>query len=157
MDETSKALATKLYTQLLDAWNQRDAKSFAALFSVTGSTVGFDGSPLDGRSAIETSLLDIFTHHRTAAYVAKVREVRELAAGVTLLRAVVAMLPEGHTELNPAVNAIQSVVMVNEGARWAIALLQNTPAAFHGRPEAAAALTEELTAVLRSGAVVHAG
>ncbi len=149
--------ATALYAQLIDAWNRRNAVDFAALFSLTGSSVGFDGSPLDGRAVIESTLLEIFAHHPTAAYVAKVREVRQLGPGVALLRAVVGMLPPGQTEINPAVNAMQSVVMVNEGERWTIALLQNTPAAFHGRPQAAAALTDELTAVLRSRTTVQAG
>jgi uncharacterized protein (TIGR02246 family) len=157
MNQMTTEQATKLYAQLIDAWNRRSAADFAALFSETGSTVGFDGSPLDGRAVIESTLCDIFAHHPTAAYVAKVREVRQLGSGVTILRAVVGMLPPGQTELNPAVNAIQSMVVVDEGHRWAIALLQNTPAAFHGRPQAATALTDELTAVLRSGAAVQAG
>ena len=35
-----------------------------------------------------------------------------------------------------------------------IALLHNTPAAFHGRPELAEELTRELTDVLRSGLII---
>jgi hypothetical protein len=57
-------------------------------------------------------LRDIFASHPTAAYVAKVREIRLPAPGVTLLRAVVGMVPPAQTELNPSVNAIQSVVFV---------------------------------------------
>jgi hypothetical protein len=37
-----------------------------------------------------------------------------------------------------------------------VALLQSTPAAFHGRPELAEQLTRELTAVLQAGHVVVA-
>ena len=96
----------------------------------------------------------IFEHHRTATYVAKVREVRQLGADVVLVRAVVGMRPPGSAELNPAVNAIQSVVMTGQGASLRVALLHNTPAAFHGRPELAEALTRELTDVLHAGQVV---
>jgi hypothetical protein len=83
-----------------------------------------------------------------------VREVRAVVTGVTLIRAVVGMVPPGASELNPAVNAIQSVVVVDRDGLATIALLHNTPAAFHGRPEMAEALTKELTSVLRSGGTV---
>ena len=51
-------------------------------------------------------------------------------------------------EINPAVNAIQSLVAVTRDGRWRIALFQNTPAQFHGRPELAQQLTEELRQLL---------
>ena len=54
-------------------------------------------------------------------------------------------------------NAIQSLVMVADGAVMKIALLHNTPAAFHGRPQVAEQLTQELTAVLRTGQILVAG
>jgi hypothetical protein len=73
---------------------------------------------------------------------------------VTLLRAVVGMIPPGKTELNPAANAIQSLVVVTEAARPRIALLHNTPAAFHGRPHVVEQLTHELTEVVRQGQLV---
>ena len=85
---------------------------------------------------------------------AKVREVRELGADVVIVRAVVGMRPPGSAELSPEVNAIQSVVMTGQGASLRVALLHNTPAAFHGRPELAEALTRELTDVLHAGRVV---
>lgn len=143
-----------LYTRLLEAWNKRDARAFAALFAVDGNVVGFDGSPMNGRDQIGAALEAIFDHHQTASYVAKVREVRSLAPGVTLLRAVVGMVPPGSAGLNPNVNAVQSAVLVQEDGEWRIALFQNTPAAFHGRPEMVEQLTEELRQVVRSGQVV---
>ena len=82
--------------------------------------------------------------------------MRRLGEDVRLLRAVVGMVPPGTTELNPAVNAIQSVVIVGPRGQLEIALLHNTPAAFHGRPHLAHELTDELTGVLRSGKSVQA-
>lgn len=143
-----------LYTQLLTAWNNRDAQSFAALFAETGSAVGFDGSQMNGRVEIATSLRAIFSTHQTASYIAKVREIRPLGSHAVLLRAVAGMMPPGSRELNPAVNAVQSVVVVDDPGGATIALLQNTPAAFHGRPELAQRLTEELSAVARAGRIV---
>jgi uncharacterized protein (TIGR02246 family) len=145
-----------LYQQLLDAWNARDAAAFAALFSEDGSVVGFDGSPMNGRAEIRSALEGIFGSHQTASYVAKVREIRRLGSDVLLARSVVGMVPPGKAELNPAVNAIQSLVAAGRGADMRIALLHNTPAAFHGRPELAEQLTRELTDALRSGRTVTA-
>jgi uncharacterized protein (TIGR02246 family) len=143
-----------LYTRLLDAWNRRDADAFASHFTADGNVVGFDGSQMDGAAQIAGELHAIFASHQTAAYVAKVREVRTLDSHTMLLRAVVGMAPPGKKELNPAVNAIQSLVVLETAGQPQIALLQNTPAAFHGRPELADRLTGELTEVLRSGRVV---
>jgi uncharacterized protein (TIGR02246 family) len=145
-----------LYQQLLDAWNARNAAAFAALFSEDGSVVGFDGSPMNGRAEIRSALEGIFGSHQTASYVAKVREIRRLGSDVLLARSVVGMVPPGKADLNPAVNAIQSLVAAGRGADMRIALLHNTPAAFHGRPELAEQLTRELTDAHRSGRTVTA-
>ena len=52
--------------------------------------------------------------------------------------------------INPAVNAIQSLVCKRVDEVWKIALLQNTSAAFHGRPELAMQLTNDLRLALNS-------
>lgn len=138
------AALRQLHATLLDCWNRRDAAGYAALFAPEGSLVGFDGSAVDGAAAIEAHLGRIFADHRPAAYVAVVREVRALGPVTALLRAAAGMVPPGQTRVNPAVNAIQSLVARYDGTRWWIELFQNTPAAFHGRPEAVTALTAEL-------------
>jgi len=148
--------AIGLYRRLLEAWNRRNAADFAALFAPDGNTVGFDGSQMNGRDEIASTLKAIFEHHQTASYVAGVREVRQLGPGVVLIRAAVGMVPPGQGELNPAVNAIQSVVLTESGGALSIALLHNTPAAFHQNAAAGEALTRELTEVLRAGRVVQA-
>jgi uncharacterized protein (TIGR02246 family) len=150
------SITTALYTSLLEAWNRRDPDAFASLFTTNASVVGFDGSQMNGATEIARELRSIFASHPTAAYVAKVREVRQLDNHAVLLRAVVGMAPPGKTELNPAVNAIQTLVILETAGQPRIALLQNTPAAFHGRPELAKQLTSELTKVLRGGKVVAA-
>ena len=138
-----------IYQRLLDAWSRRDAAAYAALFDDGANVVGFDGSQMNGRSEIESTLAGIFAHHQTASYVSIVREVRTLTPEVAILRAVVGMVPPGQTDINPAVNAIQSLVAVKRGGQWRIALFQNTPAQFHGRPEITQQLTEELRQLLR--------
>ncbi len=53
-------------------------------------------------------------------------------------------------DIRPELNAVQTLVAVKHGNdRWKIAIYQNTPAAFHGRPELGEQLTEELRQVLQ--------
>jgi len=139
-----------LYQTLLEAWNDKDAHEMAELFSENGNVIGFDGSQMDGRKQIESVLGQIFADHPTPVYVAAVREVRFLAPGVALLRAVAGMVPRGHSDINPALNAVQSLIATKEQDRWRIALFQNTPAALHGRAELSEQLTAELRQALRA-------
>ena len=133
-----------LYRQLLASWNRRDAGAFAAAFVEDGTVIGFDGSPVGGRDAIRESNQRIFDHHATGRYVGKVRDVRRLGDGVALLSAVSGVVPAGAADLNPALNALQTLVAVYQDGAWRIAHYQNTPAQFHGRPELVEALTAEL-------------
>ena len=111
--------------------NRREPDAFASLFGETGSAVGFDGSQMNGQTERAATLRGIFAHHQTAAYVAKLREIRTLGS-----------------------NAVQSLLVVREAGRPRIALLHNTPAAFHGRPHMVDELTGELAEVARRGQLV---
>ena len=141
----------RLYEQILIAWNQQDAPSMAAYFQEDGNLVGFDGTQADSRADIEDHLRPIFADHPTAAYVAKVREIRMLGRDVGLLRAVVGMIPPNSDDINPAGNTVQTLVAVHNSHGWQAALFQSTPAAWHGRPQDSAELTEELRDVMRRG------
>jgi uncharacterized protein (TIGR02246 family) len=141
-----------LYSQLLAGWNARDAASFAALFTDDAEVIGFDGSQMTGRGGIETTLHGIFSDHETGAYVGIVRSVRILSPEVAMLRAVSGVVPAGQTNLNPALNAQQTLIAIKRDGVWRIALYQNTPAQFHGRPDLAQRLTEELRAARASSA-----
>lgn len=145
-----EAVCRVLYHRLLDRWNERDGRGMAELFADDGSVVGFDGSQLNGQVAIEAEMVRIFEHHQPAAFVGIVREVRRLTNDVELLRAVAGMVPPGQDDINPAVNAIQSLIAVRQGGEWKLALFQNTPAQFHGRPELFEALTEDLRRELKA-------
>src|SRR5690349_23086931 len=92
-----------LYEQLIRAWNGRDAKAFADLFATDGTMVGFDGTQATGAEILE-HLGGVFGDHPTAAYVARVREVRPLGADAAVLRAIVGMVPPGKSELAPPTN-----------------------------------------------------
>ena len=129
---------------MLDSWNRKSGVDFASLFLEDGEAVGFDGSSHQGRSQIEADLTGLFSRHIPAAYVGIVRSIRFLAPDVALLRTVAGMVPPGQSDIHPAVNAVQTLIARREGEVWRIALFQNTPAAYHGRPELTRQLTEEL-------------
>lgn len=137
-----------LYQALLDCWNDRSAERYADLFTEGGNAVGFDGSQMNGRHEIAAELRRIFADHQTTRYLGKVREVRLIAPEVAVLRAVVGMVPPGQSDINPAANAVQTLVAAGQAGKWRIELFQNTPAAFHGRPQLAEKLTEELRELL---------
>jgi uncharacterized protein (TIGR02246 family) len=139
-----------LYQELLKRWNKRRASEMTDLFAEDGNLVGFDGSQINGRSEARSVLSQIFADHQTAAYLGIVKEVRLLSPDVAILRAVAGMVPPGQSDINPEVNAVQTLVSVKQQNKWSIALFQNTPAAFHGRPELSERLTEELRQALRT-------
>jgi uncharacterized protein (TIGR02246 family) len=124
------------------------SKEYASFFTKDGNVVGFDGSQMKGTDEIESEISRVFAHHQTATYVSKVREVRFLSLEIALLQGVAGMVPPGGNDINPSVNAIQSLVATRQGDEWRIALFHNTPAQFHGRPELVQALTEELRQIL---------
>jgi len=138
-----------LYARLLETWDKRNARDYALQFASDASLVGFDGSQVNGQLEIGAHLTEVFTHHQTPCYVAIVREVRMLASDVTLLRANTGLIPSGKEDIDPALNAVQSMIAVQKGGTWKVSLFHNTPAAYHMRPDLAKQLTEELRAKLR--------
>ncbi len=147
-DTSTSAEISALYQKLLDSWNRRNAEDFAAMFEDDAYCVGFDGSPMNSRAQIEKELRPIFADHPTAAYVAKIRDINLIAPDVALLRAVAGMVPPGKSDIMPERNAMQTLVAARHGSQWRIALFQNTPARFDGRPEMAEALSKELQQLL---------
>ncbi len=139
----------KLYLLLIEAWNNRSAKGMAELFAVDGEMIGFDGSLVTGKDDIFDHLDPIFRDHPTAAFVTKIKNVRFLGSETAILRAIVGMVPPGKTDINPNVNAHQTLTAINVKGDWRIVLFQNTPAQFHGRPEFVEAMSDELRQVLK--------
>jgi uncharacterized protein (TIGR02246 family) len=145
---TDETEVRALYQQLLEGWNKRSADAMADPFDEEGELIGFDGSQFAGRADIASHLQQIFADHPTPAYVGKVRGVRFLGPEVAVLRAVAGMVPPGQSDLQPNLNTHHSIVAVKRKGKWRIALFQNTPAQFHGRPELVQKMTEELQQLL---------
>lgn len=137
----------ELYHELIRAWNERDAATFAALFALDGVTIGFDGSLMTGTLEIEGSLTQIFRDHPTPPYYPKISSTRFVTDDCGILVAIAGMSPGCASAINPAFNARHSLVAVKRDGDWKIVHFQNTPAAFHGRPEMVASMTAELQVV----------
>jgi uncharacterized protein (TIGR02246 family) len=151
-DDSPEAQVRALYRRLLASWNERDARAYASSFATDASVVGFDGSQMDGRAAIEAELSKVFADHPTRPYVGIVREVRSIGDSVAILRGVAGMYwrDEQKKKIDAKLNAVQSLVVEKSRGQWRAALFQNTPAVFHGRPELSEALTKELQSALDS-------
>jgi uncharacterized protein (TIGR02246 family) len=148
MSEAVEDGVRSLYHEILAGWNGDDAQAFAAPFADDGVVIGFDGSEIVGRTAIAEAMAAIFADHATGSYVGIVRSVRPLGPGIALLRAISGVVPAGERDLKPELNAVQALIAQRGDSGWRVLLYQNTPAAFHGRPEAREAMTEELREAL---------
>jgi uncharacterized protein (TIGR02246 family) len=144
-----------LYKRLLETWNNNNANDFASLFARNGNSIGFDGSQMNGRKQINDEISQIFANHKVSSFVGIIREIRSLCPTVFVLRAVAGMVPPGQSTINPAVNAIQTLIALKEQEQFYIALFQNTPAAFHGRPELSHQVTAELQVVFNNQHIIQ--
>ena len=156
VNASDEKLIQALYREFLQSWNDLDAEKLAAAFTDDGHLIGFDGSELQGRAEIESTIKKIFDDHgkpagpgqgpQTGTFVAAVRSVRFLTPDIAVLTAVNGSAVSG--KLAPERNAVQSLVAVRTADGWRIAHLQNTPAQYHGRPDLTEALTKELARLL---------
>jgi uncharacterized protein (TIGR02246 family) len=144
-ETNDEAQVRRIYKELLDRWNKRDASGMSELFAKDGNIIGFDGSQINGRQEAENVMGKIFSIHQTASFIGIIREIRFLSPEIAILRAVAGMVPQGQSDIDPSLNAVQTLVAAEQQGQWYIALFQNTPAAFHGRLD----LSEQLTAELR--------
>jgi uncharacterized protein (TIGR02246 family) len=144
IESATEAVIESIYENLVNSWNETNARAFSDLFSESGTMVGFDGTTASGKQDIYSHLSSVFADHTPGRFVSIVRDIKVLCPSVGLLIAVAGMVSSGEHQINPKVNAIQSLVVVSEMNHFRIALFQNTPAAFHGRPQVAEHLTAEL-------------
>lgn len=146
--------AREIYRSLLTAWNERDARSFADLFAPDGVMIGYDGSSAESPDGVFDHLDPIITNHPTATYVAHVTDIRDIGAKLWLLRAMAGMVPPGEDQVNPAVNALHTVLVRGGDERASIVLFQNTPAQYHGRQDLSDQHLEILRPQVPSGDVL---
>jgi uncharacterized protein (TIGR02246 family) len=148
MEPNSQHPVRELYEALLRSWNSRDASRFASLFMQDAICVGFDGTEYGSAKEIASELGKIFRDHPVAAYVWKIRDVKQVDDRTVILHAVAGMVPPGSRSIKPERNVIHVLLARKQHDQWLIASYQNTPARYDGRPEVAEALTAELQALV---------
>ncbi|MEP7203097.1 MAG: SgcJ/EcaC family oxidoreductase [Ilumatobacteraceae bacterium] len=139
-----------LYRNLLDRWNEGDARGFRSLFRDDGSLIGIDGTAVESAGSIGDHLSALFADHQQPTYVSKVREIRALGPDAAILRAVAGLVPPGGSHIEPELNAEQVLAAVRRNGEWRIAHFQNTPVKLDGRPGERDALSGELQALVGS-------
>ena len=135
-----------LYARFLAGWNQRSGVTVSSVFADDGEIIDLDGTLRSGRLSIAADMRRLFAEHATPTFVGIVRSVRSLTERVAVLHAVAGMVPPGGEAVEPALHTVHSLVAVEDGGRWKIAVMQSTPARYGGRADAVAALTAELEA-----------
>src|ERR1044071_4704813 len=110
MKPAPRDAVVELYESLLRSWNDRDANHFAALFMADAICIGFDGTEYCSAKEIASELAKIFRDHPVAAYVWKVRDVKELDDHTVVLRAAAGMVPPGSKTIKPDRNVIHVMV-----------------------------------------------
>jgi uncharacterized protein (TIGR02246 family) len=138
-----------LFAQIIEGWNAGSAVAMASPFSGRADYVAFDGTHTRGRDEIAASHRALFDRFlRGTQLVGKLRSVRFLTEDVALLHAVGSTLMPGESDLAPDRNSVQTLVAVRRESGWELEAFHNTRAVYMGRPEEAAALTEELRSLL---------
>jgi uncharacterized protein (TIGR02246 family) len=138
-----------LYQQVLDGWNQGSGEAFAAPFAADGQQVAFDGTHFQSRQEIAEFHQMLFNRFlRGSRLVGKVTDIRFLSPGIALAHAIGGTVLAGESDLAPDRNSVQTLVAIKQDGVWRLASLHNSRAEFIGRPEAAAAMTEELRRLL---------
>jgi uncharacterized protein (TIGR02246 family) len=144
-----------LYQDWLDSWNGRSAEKMGELMAPQVNMIGFDGSQMNGKEDTVQQISEIFKSFPTGEFTAVVEEIRFIDAQTAVLRALAGIIPRGYKDINPSVNAIQTLIAREHSGKWLIEVFQNTPAAFHGRPELQHEVTAKLRAAMHSAGTTH--
>ena len=150
MATSRRSQLISLYENLIKSWNNRDAKSMAGLYAISGAQIGFDGSSISGPADIERHLASVFRDHPTPKFAFIIRDVKLLGEAVGLVRAIAGMATRDSSEINSSQNAVQTMLARKQRSLWKVELFQNTPARLDGRPEEVAAMTRELEAAVKA-------
>jgi uncharacterized protein (TIGR02246 family) len=141
---SDEATVRGLFEAVVAGWNARDPQAIAAGFLPNGTLVGFDGTVTIGQANIERDMRCIFADHQPGRWIAVIRNVWILNPNYAVLHAVSGWLQSGPDGALP--KGVQMMSAAREDGPWCIALLQATPAQYHGFPEKVAALDTELRA-----------
>jgi len=117
VEKTAQALAK--------AFNQRDAKAFAAAFTADGEYIDEAGAVYHGRSAIEEEFAAFLKANPDTTIQVQLESTRAVAPGI--------IAADGTTQFtrskdHSAVSGRSSLMCMKEGNKWLVASLRETPA-----------------------------
>jgi uncharacterized protein (TIGR02246 family) len=116
-----------LVEELEQGWNEGDGARFAAAFTEDGDLVGFDGTFLRGRKAIEQfqqQLLDRWM--RGTRLAGRVVDVRFVGPDMAVVHVVGGTIMRRKDRPARARDSIQTLTAVRTGEGWRITAFQNT-------------------------------
>ena len=125
---TEAAAVRDVYRQLMDAWNRGSGAEFAAVFTVDGHLVGFDGTHLEGRQEIASFQQELFDKWlQGSRLVGQVTDVRLLGPDTAVLHAVGGTVLRGKRAPAPERDSIMTLVVTRQAeGDWRLAAFQNT-------------------------------
>jgi len=141
----------EVYERLLSAWNSYDAVGMANCCADECTFIAFDGTQYFFRKELEQAVATIFKDHQPPRYVHKIREISFFSPEVAQVFAIVGMLRNGDSSVDPSLNAIQLATLRKKGKEWRVISFQNTPARFDQNPELVEEMTQELNTLARRG------
>lgn len=144
-----KAKIQNLYDQFIKSWNDQSADGMADLITENGHMIGYDGSQMDGPEDVRKTIGEIFKQYPTGIFITVTKDIRFLSDKIAFLRASSGIVPRGGDDINPNVNAHQTMIAVEENGQWKISLFQNTPAQYHMAPEKKDEMSAELRKQLK--------
>ena len=126
---TDKRAIEALVTQFMDAWNQHDAHTFAALFAEDADFTNVRGTHAHGRAAVEEFHAPMFaTIFKGSHQTGQLRSIRFLKPDIAIVdmdwEMTGAATPEGAAR--PPRKGLLDWVMVKADGRWLIAAMHNT-------------------------------
>jgi len=127
------AIRDVVQTRQQEAWNQHDAKAYAALFAEDGDLVNVVGWWWKGRKEIESKLTDAFAFvFRESTLTITQADVRFLAPEIAVAHVRWTMTGAKTPPMIPEPReGLQTLVLQKLGGKWMIAAFQNT----NHRPE----------------------
>jgi uncharacterized protein (TIGR02246 family) len=140
---SDRSAIERLFEDVAAGWNAGSAHAIASAFVEDALMIGYDGREMRGKADIERSLRAVFGDHRVGRWVSIVRDVHFPVPEAAVLWAVTGWIQLGATEFP---QGHQVLTAARARGAWRIVSLQTTPAAYHGSPERARALHDELIA-----------
>ncbi len=117
---------TKVIDEFEKAYNDRDAKAIAALFTPEAQIIDEDGTTVQGREAIEEVFVELFEANPDAVIVTDVSDLKYIGSNLAIETGRTTLIPSpGDTAI---LNDYSVVHVKSREGKWLMALARDTPA-----------------------------